>query len=55
MTATILVFSRTWFWAEPVSPLANPTISESLRKRHDVTADIAVGDQRAQKRAGIVG
>ena len=29
MTATILVFSRTSFWAEPVSPLANPIISES--------------------------
>ena len=26
-----------------------------LRKRHDVAADIAVGDQRALKRAGVIG
>ena len=43
------------FAHEPVSPLASPDHFGEFRKRHDVAADIAVGDQRAQKRAGIVG
>ena len=55
MTATIQVCIRTFFSRRAGFAARVPDHFGEFRKRHDVAADVAIGDQRAQKRAGIVG